>query len=179
LGAGRRVVDLTGHGERQVKLICAEAQRDAALAAAQEIDDERARAHVLAALAEHLTTDQRDAALAAAQEIDDERARAHVLAALAEHLTTDQRADVLKRALALTEPQNRVDVLIRLLPLPETAGERPAQVWRDLLAAAAVLGRPHVTRVGVSLLPLILQLGGPRAVKIMLAWQEATGRWWP
>jgi hypothetical protein len=150
-----------------------------AMAALPEIRSEFARAHLLGALVKRLSADQLEQALVAVSEMSNEFARVHLLDALLERLSTEQLDHALRQALTLSTPQNRADALDRLLPRQNITGESPVRGWRDLLTEAATLGRPHVVRVAVPLLPVIAHLGGPPAVKMMFAWLRATARWWP
>ncbi len=105
-----------------------------ALAAAREIEGERSRAEVLAALAPQLTGRLLAEALAAVREIAYESRRAEVLAALAPQLTGRLLAEALAAAREIEGERSRAEVLAALAP--QLTGAMREHILSEALAAA-------------------------------------------
>ncbi len=137
---------------------------DQALDAALAITEESVRARALGALAPHLSGDRLDQALDAALAIPDESSRADALGTLAPHLAGDRLARALTAARTLAEPNARLRSRNALVHELERERAIEARSWRDLLATAAILGRPALQSIASAVVPLTREVGGPEAL---------------
>ena len=152
---------------------------DQALDAALAITEESVRARALGALAPHLSGDRLDQALDAALAIPDESSRADALGTLAPHLAGDRLARALTAARTLAEPNARLRSRNALVHQLERERAIEARSWRDLLATAAILGRPALQSIASAVVPLTREVGGPEALQRTMTWLGAALRWWP
>jgi hypothetical protein len=158
-------------------------QLEDALATARAITDNFVRIRAFGSLAAQLRGETRDRtlteALTIAYSMTSESSRANALGHLAAHLNDSQLKDAVTAAQLMTNAVYRLQALTALVSRPETARVVRTEVWRDLLASAAIVGRPQVSKAVSAVLPVIVSLGGPPAVERMLVWLLAAARWWP
>jgi hypothetical protein len=161
---------------------------DEALEAAQAIGDKWTRTRVLERLVQHLTGPSKEQvledALTAAQDIDFEKDRAQALASLAQHLEESTRIEILKKALEvareITAERNRAQALgLVVLRLAELPPEKLHPLLGDTFRVLAARTRQDFLSDLRVLAPVLLALGGEKAIAGTYRAIKDVGRWWP
>ncbi len=155
-----------------------------ALAAARTIEDGEDRALLLRALAPHMPEPKRvgvlTEALAAARTIEDNKSRVEVLSALAPHLPEALLAEALAVAQAIEDERNREKALTALaLHLAKLPIAMLYPSWRETLNMSANRFRSDLFVDLDAMRPIIVTLGGEKAMVEAFRAIQDVARWWP
>ena len=159
-----------------------------ALQAVWAIGDEGYRARVLGALAPYLNGTLKDRVLQEAFEvtraIGNKGNRAEALGALAPHLDGALKGQVLQEALeaarVLGDKGNRIRVLSKLAPhLADLPFVTLYTLWHKTLPILAARHRSDLLADIRALSPVIVKLGGEKAIREIVGGIQDVSRWWP
>jgi len=159
-----------------------------ALITIQSFEQESHRAQILNLLllkiAPNLPDSLKEQALSAAQSLEDGYYRALALSEIAPYLSSELKEQVLKQALSatlmVTDTQVRPQILRKLIPQLVTLSPMTLYpLWRDYLIAVASQSRPLLLEVIGTLTPVVVTIGGTKAVEETVIAVQDIGRWWP
>ena len=148
-----------------------------ALEAAKAIRDESDRSRALRRLAPHLSENLLTDALEAAKTIRSENRRADALTGLAPYLSEDLLTDALEAARAIGSEYSRTSALNSLIE-KLISSHVNFLAWQKILRIIDSLKRNDFLNHFPKLAPLIIQLGGPEALRETVIAVKDVSQWW-
>ena len=152
-----------------------------ALSSAEKIQDPAKRAASMSLLAKHFSTLLQRQKSEREDEWNWEEFQTRALESLGQLLASEQLPAALDIALNLSDMiSNRSSALKALAPRLEQLPPADAYaLWRTALRGVSTGLRPDLFHNLLTLLPVILKLGGSTAVSQMASAIKVTGDWWP